>query len=86
MVFEDAGVLGLIYHREFQSQYSITDGLHLYKSLRKPRATRVQEASFRARENLNKRISWSSGTDHPGKLMIEEVCGYNMQTHLSELV
>ncbi|OJJ62596.1 hypothetical protein ASPSYDRAFT_129447 [Aspergillus sydowii CBS 593.65] len=86
MAFEDAGALGLIYHRDFQSQYSIADGLHLYESLRKPRATRVQEASFRARENLNERIGWSSGADQPGKLTIEEVCGYDMRTHLAELV
>ncbi|OJI96741.1 hypothetical protein ASPVEDRAFT_120797 [Aspergillus versicolor CBS 583.65] len=86
MAFEDAGALGLIYHRDFQSQYSIADGLHLYESLRKPRATRVQEASFRARENLNERIGWSSGADQPGKLTIEEVCGYDMRMHLEQLV
>ncbi|KOC10001.1 salicylate hydroxylase [Aspergillus flavus AF70] len=86
MAFEDAGALGLVFHRTFREQYSITKGLSLYEKLRKPRATRVQEASFRAREDLSERIGWSSSTDRPGKLTIEEVCGYDMRKHLDELV
>jgi salicylate hydroxylase len=86
MAFEDAGALGLIFHRHFQSQYSMAGGLCLYERLRKPRATRVQEASFRAREDLNERIGWSSVEDKPGKLTIEEVCGYDMRQHLTDLV
>ncbi|KAJ1715505.1 salicylate hydroxylase [Aspergillus flavus] len=86
MAFEDAGALGLVFHRTFREQYSITEGLSLYEKLRKPRATRVQEASFRAREDLSERIGWSSSTDRPGKLTIEEVCGYDMRKHLDELV
>ena len=86
MAFEDAGALGYIYHRGFDTQYTIAEGLSLYEGLRKPRATRIQNASFRARENLNERIGWSSGTDRPGKLTIEEVCGYDMQEHLQQLM
>lgn len=86
MAFEDAGALGLVFHRTFREQYSVTEGLSLYEKLRKPRATRVQEASFRAREDLSERIGWSSSTDRPGKLTIEEVCGYDMRKHLDELV
>lgn len=86
MAFEDAGALGLIFHEQFREDYSVAEGLHLYEKLRKARATRVQEASFRARENLSERIGWSSSTDRPGKLTIEEVCGYNMREHLAELV
>ena len=86
MAFEDAGALGYIYHRGFDTQYTIAEGLSLYERLRKPRATRIQDASFRARENLNERIGWSSGTDRPGKLTIEEVCGYDMQEHLQQLM
>ena len=86
MAFEDAGALGYIFHRGFDIQYSIVEGLSLYERLRKPRATRVQNASFRARENLNERIGWSSGTDQPGKLTIEEVCGYDMKEHLQQLM
>ncbi|KAE8336017.1 hypothetical protein BDV24DRAFT_178901 [Aspergillus arachidicola] len=86
MAFEDAGALGLVFHRTFREQYSVTEGLSLYEKLRKPRATRIQDASFRAREDLSERIGWSSSTDRPGKLTIEEVCGYDMRKHLDELV
>lgn len=86
MAFEDAGALGIIFHSQFRESYGVSEGLALYEKLRKERATRVQEASFRARENLNERIGWSSSTDVPGKLTIEEVCGYNMREDLMRLV
>ncbi|KAJ5995869.1 hypothetical protein N7481_002846 [Penicillium waksmanii] len=86
MAFEDAGALGIVFNKNFRETYSTTEGLALYEKLRKPRATRVQEASFRAREDLSERIGWSSSSDRPGKLTIEEVCGYNMRDHLAELV
>ncbi|KAJ5660710.1 uncharacterized protein N7484_000082 [Penicillium longicatenatum] len=86
MAFEDAGALGLVFHKNFRKDYAVADGLSLYEKLRKPRATRVQEASFRAREDLSERIGWSSSSDRPGKLTIEEVCGYNMREHLAKLV
>ncbi|CEO58283.1 hypothetical protein PMG11_03014 [Penicillium brasilianum] len=86
MAFEDAGALGIVFNKTFRENYSVSEGLSLYEKLRKPRATRVQEASFRARENLNERIGWSSSGDRPGKLTIEEVCGYNMRDHLAELM
>ncbi|KAJ5212779.1 uncharacterized protein N7498_004425 [Penicillium cinerascens] len=86
MAFEDAGALGIVFHKNFREDYGVSEGLQLYEKLRKTRATRVQEASFRARENLSERIGWSSSTDRPGKLTIEEVCGYNMRDHLAELL
>jgi salicylate hydroxylase len=86
MAFEDAGALGLVFHKNFREEYGASEGLALYEKMRKERATRVQEASFRARENLNERIGWSSSIDRPDKLTIEEVCGYNMKDHLAELV
>ncbi|OQE82492.1 hypothetical protein PENNAL_c0036G01837 [Penicillium nalgiovense] len=86
MAFEDAGALGLVFHKNFRDEYGASEGLALYENMRKERATRVQEASFRARENLNERIGWSSSIDRPGKLTIEEVCGYKMRDHLAELV
>lgn len=86
MAFEDAGALGLVFHKDFRTQYGTLEGLTLYEKIRKERATRVQDASFRARENLNERIGWSSSTDRQGKLTIEEVCGYNMREHLDELI
>lgn len=86
MAFEDAGALGLVFQKKFRKDYGVAEGLSLYEKLRKPRATRVQEASFRAREDLSERIGWSSSSDRPGKLTIEEVCGYNMREHLNKLV
>lgn len=85
MAFEDAGALGMIFNKAFRNQYTVAEGLAIYERLRKPRATRVQEASICARENLNERIGWSSSADRPGKLTIEEVCGYSMPEHLMEL-
>ncbi|CAI7660361.1 unnamed protein product [Penicillium bialowiezense] len=86
MAFEDAGALGLVFNRSFREDYSAMEGLKIYEELRKERATRVQEASFKARENLSERIGWSSSADRPGKLTIEEVCGYNMRDHLAKLI
>lgn len=85
MAFEDAGALGLIFDKTFRPHFTVEEGFAMYERLRKPRATRVQEASIRARENLNERIGWSSSADRPGKLTIEEVCGYSMPEHLREL-
>lgn len=86
MAFEDAGALGIVFNKNFRENYNVAEGLALYEKLRKPRATRVQAASFRARENLSERIGWSSSADGPEKLTIEEVCGYNMREHLAELM
>ena len=86
MAFEDAGALGIVFHKDFREDYGVSEGLELYEKLRKTRATRVQEASFRARENLSERIGWSSSADRPGKLTIEEVCGYNMRDHFAKLL
>lgn len=86
MAFEDAGAIGLIFNKNFRKDYGVAEGLALYEKLRKPRATRLQEASFRAREDLSERIGWSSSSDRPGKLTIEEVCGYNMRDNLAELI
>ncbi|KAJ5684880.1 uncharacterized protein N7477_001225 [Penicillium maclennaniae] len=86
MAFEDAGALGIVFHKNFRNDYGMSEGLKLYEKLRKTRATRVQEASFRARENLSERIGWSSSTDRPGKLTIEEVCGYKMKHHFAKLL
>lgn len=83
---EDAGALGLVFHRNFRTEYDLATGMELYEALRKPRATEIQAASARARTDLNERIGWSTGSDRPGKLTIEDVCGYDMAAHLRELV
>lgn len=85
--FEDAGALGYIFSKKFN--LTVAQGLDLYEKERKPRVTKIQQASLRARENLNERIGWSSkasGLDDENKLTIEEVCGYNMKSHIDELV
>lgn len=82
---EDAGALGIIFSERYD-HLSVAERLRLYERERMPRATRVQEASARARTDLSERIGWSSSTDRPGKLTIEEVCGYDMKKHVAGLV
>lgn len=83
--FEDAGALGYIFSSEFS--LGIADRLRLYEEERKPRVTKIQQASLRARENLNERIGWSSQLNKSSgnKLTIEEVCGYDMKSHIDTL-
>ncbi|KAI9053229.1 hypothetical protein LZ554_002196 [Drepanopeziza brunnea f. sp. 'monogermtubi'] len=89
MAIEDAGALGIIFSDSYSfagSAEDIKKGLQIYEQVRKPRATRVQAASARARENINERIGFSSNTDKPGyqvtneseKLTIEEMNQYDM--------
>lgn len=85
--FEDAGALGYIFSKTFN--VTVAQGLDLYEKERKPRVTRIQNASLRAREDLNERIGWSSkafGLNEENKLTIEEVCGYDMKSHIEGLV
>jgi salicylate hydroxylase len=80
---EDAAALGIIFGRRSDVDYTrdVARGLDLYEKVRKPRATRVQEASARARENIMERIGFSSNTsnrlykvvDEKKKLTIEEM-------------
>ncbi|KAL7787459.1 hypothetical protein V8C37DRAFT_412093 [Trichoderma ceciliae] len=85
MALEDAGALGILISAEY-AHLSIPERLQVYELERRPRATRVQESSRRARTDITERIGWSSANDRPGKLTIEEVCGYNMHSHVAELV
>lgn len=85
MAIEDAGALGILFSEKY-ADLSVEERLKLYEAERKPRATKLQAASKRARENLNERIGWSSKDTKPGMLTIEEVCGYDMHAHIAELV
>ena len=85
MAIEDAGALGILFAEKY-SPLTVEERLRLYEQERKPRATQLQAASKRARVDLNERIGWSSKADRPGKLTIEEVCGYDMHKHVAELV
>lgn len=85
MAIEDAACLGLVFSkRTFNG--SIARSLRIYEAVRKPRASKVQAASARARENINERIGFSSNThvkgykvrSEEGKLTVEEMNRYNM--------
>lgn len=52
---EDAAALGIVFGKE-NFQGDIREALEVYEQVRKPRATKVQAASARARENINERI------------------------------
>lgn len=89
---EDAGALGIIFSRDYDYTLDIRKGLELYEAVRKPRATRVQAASAKARENLNERIGFSSNSTNPhykvasetDKLTIEEMNMYVIQSDFDQ--
>jgi salicylate hydroxylase len=94
---EDAAALGIIFSKKYDfasSHESISKGLQLYEKIRKPRASRVQDASARARVNINERIGFSSNTKNPlykvsdenKKLTIEEMNEYDMASHIERVV
>ena len=55
MAIEDAACLGIVFGKQ-HFEGDIRKALELYEQIRKPRATRVQAASARARENIHERI------------------------------
>jgi salicylate hydroxylase len=94
---EDAAALGIIFNKRYSftnSPEDISKGLQLYEQVREPRASRVQEASARARENINERIGFSSNTsntlykvaDEKRKLTIEDMNEYNMYADVEKRV
>ena len=85
MAIEDAGALGILFSETYAA-LKISEKLRLYEIVRKERASRVQAASAKARTDLSERIGWSSKADRPGKLTIEEICGYDMHQHVAEIV
>ncbi|KAF4624744.1 hypothetical protein G7Y89_g13420 [Cudoniella acicularis] len=97
MAIEDAAALGIIFsnkHSFTSSPEDIRKGLQIYEQVRKPRASRVQEASKRARENIAERIGFSSNIDNPlykvkdekNKLTIEEMNSYDMYADVERKV
>jgi salicylate hydroxylase len=85
---EDAAALGLVFSKQYfqGSEQGIRDALRRYEQVRMGRATRIQEASAKARTDLKERIGWSTGNERPGKLTVEDVCGYDMEAHLRQVV
>lgn len=63
---EDAAALGLVFSKEHFNG-NVTNALEIYETIRKPRGTKVQAASARARMNINERI----GTFVTSKLKCE---------------
>jgi salicylate hydroxylase len=86
---EDAAALGLLFQKEFYAG-SVEEALKLYERVRKPRATKVQAASARARENIHERIGFSDNTDNKlydvkdekNKLTIAEMNSYDMRADI----
>ncbi|EED22427.1 salicylate hydroxylase, putative [Talaromyces stipitatus ATCC 10500] len=92
MAIEDAACLGLVFSKE-HFRGDIRKALEVYEEIRKPRATRVQVASQRARENIYERIGFSSNTNNEkytvqnesNKLTIEEMNSYDMKEHAASV-
>ncbi|KAM6534607.1 hypothetical protein FALCPG4_004233 [Fusarium falciforme] len=88
---EDAAALGLVFSKE-NFNGDIREALEVFEEVRKPRGTKVQAASARARENINERIGFSSNTDttvyavqsEEDKLTIDEMNLYDMKLHVKD--
>lgn len=52
---EDAAALGLVFSKK-HFHGNVREALEVFEQVRKPRGTKVQAASARARENINERI------------------------------
>ncbi|KAJ9136600.1 Salicylate hydroxylase [Pleurostoma richardsiae] len=91
MAIEDAAALGIVFSEKHFTG-DVREALEVYEAIRKPRATRVQAASARARENIHERIGFSSNTNNPlykvkdeaNKLTIEEMNLYDMHKDAEE--
>ncbi|EDK37566.2 hypothetical protein PGUG_01664 [Meyerozyma guilliermondii ATCC 6260] len=81
---EDAGCLGEVFSKEHD--LSVEESLMIYESVRKERVTKIQDASLRARRNLNERMGWNKDLANPHKLSLVEVCGYDMKDHIKQAV
>lgn len=65
MAIEDAAALGIVFSRKY-FRGDVRETLKLYERVRKPRATKVQAAAARARENIHERIGMSCCYDDGG--------------------
>lgn len=90
MAIEDAAALGIIFSDKYGFTNDVEAGVALYEKIRKGRATRVQQSSARATENLNERIGFSTLTPHDaslaaadGKLTVNEMNMYKMHDHVA---
>ncbi|KAK0467871.1 salicylate hydroxylase [Desarmillaria tabescens] len=90
MAIEDAAALGIIFSDKYDFTNDIEAGLAMYQTIRKPRGTRVQDASWRATLNINERIGFTSLTAPEAalaaaadKLTINEMNSYKMHDHVA---
>ncbi|KAG7445926.1 salicylate hydroxylase [Guyanagaster necrorhizus] len=90
MAIEDAASLGIIFSDKYDFTNDIEAGLAMYQTIRKPRGTRVQDASWRATLNINERIGFTSLTAPEAelaaaadKLTINEMNSYKMHDHVA---
>jgi salicylate hydroxylase len=66
MAIEDAACLGIVFgEKHFNGD--ISECLQTYERVRMPRATRVQAAAAKARENINERIGKTGNIKTPSK-------------------
>lgn len=90
---EDAAALGIIFG-EGHFRGDVRESLEAYEEVRKARATRVQAAAARARENISERIGFSDKAqgkrynveDEGNKLTTEDICLYDMDQHVADVL
>lgn len=63
MAIEDAAAFGLCFSRE-HFDGDVNKALRIYEEVRKPRASKVQAAAAKARENTHERIGFSDIGQH----------------------
>ncbi|KEF63723.1 salicylate hydroxylase [Exophiala aquamarina CBS 119918] len=89
---EDAAALGLAFSKaHFRGDVQMA--VQIFEKVRKPRATKVQSASARARLNITERIGFSSNTSNSkysvpaekDKLTIDEMNTYDIKAHVAEV-
>ena len=90
---EDAAALGLVFSEHYFTKTTVNTtmeaiivALQRYEKLRINRAGSLQDASAKAREDMRERIGWAAEGVKPGKLTIEDLCGYDMEEHISEIL
>lgn len=90
---EDAAALGLVFSEQYFTKTTVNTAmeaiivaLQRYEKLRMNRAGSLQDASAKAREDMRERIGWAAEGVKPGKLTIEDLCGYDMEEHISEIL
>jgi salicylate hydroxylase len=90
---EDAAALGLVFSEQYFTKTTVNTtmeaiivALQRYEKLRMIRAGSLQDASAKAREDMRERIGWAAEGVKPGKLTIEDLCGYDMEEHISEIL